>query len=121
MSVTVRGSRFFSLSVACFAGLAFQSMTVRGESASPFIPRSVVTNSIDAAEPVPIQLKGIMVLPQGSFFSIYDPAKKSSVWVATNELGHDFVILGYRATSAGDEVEARYRDRPVVLKLKQAK
>ena len=73
-----------------------------------------------AAE-LPLELRGIMTVGQGTWFSIYESATKSATWLRLNESGANFVVQGYRAASGGDQVVVFYRGATYTLALKKGK
>lgn len=87
---------------------------------SPFLPPSVQENASGAAAgPNGIELRGIMSTAEGVKYNIYDPAKKSSVWVGVNEPGNGFVIKSGDVNR--DTVTVLAGGQQQVLALKQAK
>ena len=90
------------------------------ESYSPFLssseaPKAAVTGN------APIELHGYMVTPEGERFSIYDPAKKSAVWVKANEKGYAFVVRSHKVVNATEQVTVDYQGSTLTLALKQSK
>lgn len=87
---------------------------------SPFLPPSVQDTGAGATTgPNGIELRGIMDGPDGVKYNIYDPAKKSSVWVGVNEAGNGFVIKS--GDPNRDTVTVAAGGQQLVLALKQAK
>jgi hypothetical protein len=66
-----------------------------------------------------MQLRGIMSTASGMKYNIYDPAKKSSVWVGVNESGNGFLIKS--ADTKRDAVTMSANGQQVTLQLKEAK
>ena len=90
------------------------------DSYSPFLP----AGARQAAAPAtggPIELHGYMKTPEGEKFSIYDPAKKSAVWVGLNETGRPFVVRSHRVNGRSDQITVEYQGSTLVLPLKEAK
>src|SRR5579883_2169369 len=87
---------------------------------SPFLPPSVAANAVAGpSDPNALDLRGIMSTREGMKYNIYDPAKKSSVWVGVNEPGAPFVIKS--ADPQRDTVTLVTGGQQMVLTLKQAK
>lgn len=85
---------------------------------SPFLPPS---SAPQAAAPgdTSLELRGIMASGDAYMFSIYDAARRSSVWKHLDEPGHEFVVRSYDA--ARDAVTVEYQGRTLTLALKTAK
>ena len=82
-----------------FIGLALLALSLGAgaraddTSRSPFLPPNAAGAAGGAVvDPNAMQLRGIMSTPNGVKYNIYDPAKKSSVWVGVNESGNGFLI-----------------------------
>jgi hypothetical protein len=86
---------------------------------SPFLPANAAALGAAAGPSGPIELRGMMSMPEGPAFCIYDVAKKKAVWVGLNESGHDFVVKS--ADPASDTVSVDYQGRPMRLALRTAK
>jgi hypothetical protein len=85
---------------------------------SPFLPAGVAGGpAAGAADPV--ELRGIMALPDGIAYCIYDTVKKTSHWVGLNETGYDFVVKS--ADPATDTVMVSIQGRDLHLALKASK
>jgi len=84
---------------------------------SPFAPTG--TGAPAATQPAPLELRGIVRTGSEYEFSLYDPAKRESVWVTLNESGHDFVVKTYDA--ARDTIFVDQGGRGYALVLKDAR
>jgi hypothetical protein len=84
---------------------------------SPFIPQSGPAGAV--TENSPIELRGILAIPGGSLFGLFDPVKKQGGWVKLNEPGRDFTVRTYDA--ANDAVTVEYQGRVLSLALKTSK
>jgi hypothetical protein len=84
---------------------------------SPFLPQS--GSSAAVTENSPIELRGILAIPGGSLFGLFDPVKKQGGWVKLNEDGRDFTVRSYDA--ANDAVTVEYQGRVLSLALKTSK
>jgi len=107
-----------------FFGLALLALAAgaRGDdtSRSPFLPPNVAGGAAGATvDPNAMQLRGIMSTPQGVKYNIYDPAKKSSVWVGVNEAGNGFLIK--TADLKREAVTVAANGQQTTLTLKEAK
>ncbi len=88
---------------------------------SPFLPAKNSASTAAVSEGAPIELHGIMRLPDGMRFSIYDPAKKSATWVRLNERGSPFLVRDYSVVDGSDQVKIDYQGSTLTLGLKAAK
>jgi hypothetical protein len=88
---------------------------------SPFLPAKNSASAAAVSEGAPIELHGIMRLPDGMRFSIYDPAKKSATWVRLNERGSPFLVHDYNIVDGSDQVKIDYQGSTLTLGLKAAK
>jgi hypothetical protein len=94
---------------------------VRGDLApsSPFLPAGSVAGGAPGAPAGPVELRGIMGVPGGYAYCIYDTAKKTSAWVGLNERGNDFVVKA--ADPARESVTVDFQGRSLQLVLRAAK
>jgi len=84
---------------------------------SPFLPQNGAGGPV--TENSPIELRGILAIPGGSLFGLFDPVKKQGGWVKLNEAGRDFTVRSYDA--ANDAVTVEYQGRVLSVALKTAK
>jgi len=87
---------------------------------SPFLPSNTSPASA-VTDNAPIELHGIMSMPDGMRFSIYDPTKKSATWVRLNERGTPFLVHDYKVVDGADQVKIDYQGSTLTLGLKAAK
>lgn len=116
----MNGPSRISLIVAVLALCSAVAGGVQGQpisTVSPFLPQNGTPGAI--TENSPIELRGIMAIPGGSLFGLYDPVKKQGGWVKLNEAGRDFTVRTYDA--ANDAVTVEYQGRVLSLALKTAK
>lgn len=85
---------------------------------SPFLPRNG-TGIGAATANSPIELRGIMEIPGGTLFGLFDPVQKKGGWVKLNETGRDFLVRNYDA--ANDGVTVEYQGRVHNLLLSRSK
>ncbi len=111
------GIRDLVASAVLLAGAA----TARADLAatSPFLPANAAALGSAAGPSGPIELRGVMSMPEGPAFCIYDVAKKKAVWVGLNEAGHEFTVKS--SDPASDSVSVDYQGRPMKLTLRTAK
>lgn len=87
---------------------------------SPFLPPNAPTGgSAGTTDPNAMELRGIMVTPEGTKYNIFDPGSKHSVWAGVNEQGNGFLIKS--ADTAKDEVTIAANGSQQTLSLKEAK
>ncbi len=94
---------------------------VRAELApsSPFLPANAVAGGASGAPAGPVELRGIMGIPGGYAYCIYDTTKKTSAWVGLNERGNDFVVKA--ADPAKESVTVDFQGRSLQLVLRTSK
>lgn len=112
---------FGGLAVLLIAPLGLRS---EGKAArrSPFLPpANAPGGSAAVTQGAPIELRGIMSTPEGMLFSIYDPAKKSAVWLGLNESGRNYVVRQHQLINGADQVTVEYGGSNLTLSLKAAK
>jgi hypothetical protein len=85
---------------------------------SPFLPANSAAAG-QAAPAGPVELRGIMGVPGGFAYCIYDTAKKTSTWVGLNERGNDFIVKS--ADPAKESVTVDFQGRSLQLVLRTAK
>ena len=67
----------------------------------------------------PLELRGVMTMPGGASYCIFDVAKKRAFWVSVNEAGHDFMVKA--GDPEGESVSVSYQGRLMKLTLRTAK
>ncbi|HVW22001.1 MAG TPA: hypothetical protein VHC86_12375 [Opitutaceae bacterium] len=106
---------------AAALGLAGVPARAQLADSSPFLPAGVAGGtSTDASA---LELRGILVGPEGTRYDIYDPAKKSGTWAGVGERGHDFTIRsaeGDLSNGGRLVVQAAGRTYPLTLKTARA-
>ncbi|HEY5079867.1 MAG TPA: hypothetical protein VII43_08465 [Opitutaceae bacterium] len=120
--ILLRHTLFPRLAVLSAAAALVAVASVRADLAasSPFLPAGAAAGPGAGAGPAdPVELRGIMALPDGFAYCIYDTAKKSSSWVGLNETGNDFVVKS--ADAATDSVMVSLGGRDIRLALKVSK
>ncbi len=104
---------------AVVVGLA-QFGLARAEDVSPFLPpNGSATSAGGQSDAGGLELRGIMSVGNVTRFCIYDPAKKTSKWVAANEKGYSFLIQSFDKDH--DSVVVNQDGRRVTLALHEAK
>lgn len=87
--------------------------------ANPFAPSASANAPSAATADAPLELRGIMGEGDDYMFSIFDSAKKTSVWARLNEPGREFVVKTFDA--ARDSITVENQGRTLTLALKAAK
>lgn len=82
---------------------------------SPFAPP---TGAPAAVANTPLEFRGVLADGGEFFFSIYDPAARTSHWVGLAEPGLPFIVRSYDA--AKQTIVADHQGRSLVLALKKA-
>jgi len=111
--------RCFTL-LALAGALSLRASAMELSSTSPFLP--VGSNNADAnATPAgsPLELHGIVAMPDGYRFNLYDPTNHADAWVGFNEPGHPFVVHAHDI--AHNRVTVEYQGRELTLTLPQPK
>jgi len=86
-------------------------------SNSPFNP--VASTTAGPGAETALEFRGVLVDRGETFFSLYDPSSRTSMWVGLKEPGNPFTVQSYDAAKGLAQVE--YRGRTLPLALKQAK
>lgn len=85
-------------------------------SNSPFAPMAGV--AIGSSDALPLEFRGMFVDAGETFFSIFDPATRTSLWVELNETGNGFTLRSYDESK--QSVTAEFKGRMLTLVLKKA-
>lgn len=115
-----RRSNFRRLLLAGFAlgwHLAAQAQLV---SKSPFLPAAAA----GAPAPIsnaPLEFLGYLELGQGPQYRLFDPAKKTSIWVGLNERNPDFEVLVKQFDRDNDTLTVEHRGAVHSLAIRKAK
>lgn len=99
--------------------LGLAARAAGGPAASPFLPAASANAAAAATPDSPLELRGITADGDAYRFSIYDSAKKSSVWARLNEAGREFVIKSHDVSR--DTITVEQQGRLLTLTLKAAK
>lgn len=84
---------------------------------SPFAPTA--TDSGGAAnDGQPLEFRGFFMDQGEIFFSIFNPAAKSSTWISLNEAGYDFTVRSF--DSASQTITVEFKGRTLTLSLRKA-
>jgi hypothetical protein len=113
--------RCFLLSVLAPALTAVALLGADQAAVSPFLPPGSAVTPAAVTQGGSIELHGVMVTPDGPYFSIFDPARKSATWLKLNEQGRPFVVRNYRVVGGSDQVTVDYQGSSLTLTLKTAK
>ncbi len=71
-----------------------------------------------ATEGSQLEFRGVFRDGNEEFFSIYESASRSSLWVGLRETGHNFTVDSYDSGNA--TVVVKYNNQPVTLSLKRS-
>jgi hypothetical protein len=92
----------------------------QSQNVSPFLPPNAAGGAAgNRGDAGGLELRGIMTTAQGTRYCIYDPAKKTSSWVAANQIGSGFVVQSF--DSKNDTVIVNQDGRRLTLALREAK
>jgi hypothetical protein len=108
----------FWFALPCLGLLGAVHANAQLATKSPFLPPPVQNNAT-VTEGAPFELRGITAAGGGVMFSIFDPAKKTGMWVRLNEPGNDFMVTKYDTNN--DTVTVEHQGRPIVLALRESK
>lgn len=92
-------------------------MAAQLADSSPFVPAGAAEGSAGGGPSNEVELRGIMVTPQGTQFNIYDPVRKTGTWASVNERMPGFVIRSADLSRNAVMVQAGGRTLRLVLKL----
>jgi len=106
-----------SAAVLGFAWLPARAGAQLADS-SPFLPAGAAGGS--STDPSALELRGILIGPEGTRYDIYDPAKKFGTWSGVNEKGHDFMIRSADSDPTRGRVLVQAAGRTYPLQLKSA-
>jgi len=103
------------------AGLA-AGLEVRAQLAakSPFMAAPAAGGTAPA-ENTPLEFRGYMETAGGVQYRLYDPAKKSGIWVKLNERNADFGVVAKQHDSAKEILTIDYQGKTLTLPVRKAK
>ena len=111
--------RFPSLAVAlCLGLMPLARAAAQVADASPFLPSGGASGP-GAADATPLELRGIITTADGTRYCIYDPVKKTGVWLALNERNPAATIKS--VDQQHDAVTVQAAGRTMRLELHEAK
>jgi hypothetical protein len=121
MSPSMRPIIFIRRFALPICGVIILSLSAQAGTAllenSPFLPPGAV--AAIAQQAAPLELRSIVKSDGQYEFSLYDSARKQSIWVHLKEPGHDFLVKAY--DPANSIVTVEHRSRTYTLTLKEAK
>ena len=105
------------LTVASMLGTSVRAVELTPDS--PFAPPS--NNAGTSATPAdsPLELHGILAMPDGYKFNLCDQAGHVNVWIGLNATGQPFVVRSHDV--AHNRVTVEYQGRELTLSLARAK
>src|SRR4051812_3251591 len=86
---------------------------------SPFVASNGQSSPVATTENSPLELRGIVISPNGNLYGLFDPVKRQSGWVKVNETGNAYTVRSFNASNESISVE--YEGRTLTLALKAAK
>jgi hypothetical protein len=81
-------------------------------------------NAPDAASPTanaPLEFRGYMETSEGVQFRIYDPAKKTGIWVKANERNSEFGLLVKEHDLDKETLTVEHQGKPLTLSQRKSK
>jgi hypothetical protein len=87
---------------------------------SPFTAAPVAGGATPTAD-TPLEFRGYMETGEGVRYRIYDPAKKSGVWVKLNERNPEFGVLAKQHDSKQDTLTIEFQGKTLTLAGRKAK
>lgn len=117
--MVARAHPILSLASACCLLGAVQ-MHAQIAAKSPFLP----PQSGPASGPTPgapLQFAGYMLTSEGIQYRIYDPAKKTGIWVKLNERNPDFDVLVKQHDDGQQTLTIEYQGKTLTLEERKPK
>ncbi|MBL9212839.1 MAG: hypothetical protein JNL92_20425 [Opitutaceae bacterium] len=105
------------LGAALAAGLEVRAQLA---AKSPFIAGPAAGGTV-AAENNPLEFRGYMETAGGIQYRLYDPAKKSGIWVKLNERNADLGVVAKQHDSAKETLTIEYQGKTLTLPVRKAK
>jgi hypothetical protein len=87
---------------------------------SPFMA-APAAGATAPAENTPWEFRGYMETAGGVQYRLYDPAKKSGIWVKLNERNADFGIVAKQHDSAKEMLTIEFQGKTLTLPVRKAK
>ena len=87
---------------------------------SPFMPPQAAATTGPTAG-APLEYRGYLETSDGTLFRIYDPAKKSSVWVKVNERNPDFGVTAKQYDATQETLTIEYEGKTLTLAERKPK
>ncbi len=116
----------FRSNIGLLAGSLLLAAGLHGQGAlleslvsnSPFASPASAAPAAPAPASAPLEFRGVFADGGEYFFSIYDPAARTSQWASLNESGDDFTLRSYDESK--QTLVADYQGRSFVLALTKA-
>jgi hypothetical protein len=112
-----RCSALLVLTVAGIAGTIARAVELAPNS--PFAPPSSSADTSETPTNSPLELHGILAMPDGYKFNLCDQTGHVNVWVGLNATGQKFVVRSHDV--AHHRVTVEYEGREITLSLAQPK
>jgi hypothetical protein len=111
----------FRLLALLGAGLA-AGVEIRAQLAakSPFMAVPAAAGTAPA-ENTPLEFRGFMETAGGVQYRLYDPAKKSGIWVKLNERNADFGVVAKQHDSVKEALTIEFQGKTLTLPVRKAK
>jgi hypothetical protein len=111
------------LGVIAVSGLLVLAATARAQALDTLVKNSPFGSATAAGTPASpggaLEFRGMFVDGGETFFSLYDAATRTSLWVGLKEAGNPFVVKSYDETKGTVSVD--YQGQVHTITLKQAK
>ena len=111
---------FRRLFVAGFALGGAMTAQAQLASKSPFLPAAAPGAPAPTSN-APLEFLGYLELGQGPQYRLFDPAKKTSIWVGLNERNPDFEVLVKQFDRDSDTLTVEHRGAVHSLAIRKAK
>ncbi len=86
---------------------------------SPFSQPASAKGAQAGNEVSPLEFRGVLVENGECFFSLHEPAVRSSQWIRLKEIGQPYVVESY--DGANDSIQVKYRNQMMTLTLNPGK
>jgi hypothetical protein len=87
---------------------------------SPFMAGPAAAGTAPA-ENTPLEFRGFMETAGGVQYRLYDPAKKSGIWVKLNERNADFGVVAKQHDSVKEALTIEFQGKTLTLPVRKAK
>ncbi len=88
---------------------------------SPFLPAAGAAAAAAPAADQPLEFRGYMETSEGTRYRIYDPAKKTGIWVMLNQADREFGVTAKRHDPEQNTLELEFQGRALTLAMRKPK